>query len=68
MPGPGKPITMKVNLCSLMVEMANTCQSFPTNMGTRIAIGCLERIAKRACELNDPELLKELETLGLVGE
>lgn len=60
--------TMKVNLCSLLVEMANTCQTIPTNMGTRVVIGCLERIAKRACELNDPALLKELETLCLVGE
>lgn len=61
-------VTIKVNLCHLMVEMANSCNTPACTMGTRMALSCLERIAQRACELNDKALLKELETLGLVGE
>ena len=63
-----KTITPKVNIVNLMAEMASTCNSFPCTIGVRMAVGCLERIAKRVCELNDPELLKELTTLGLVEE
>lgn len=64
------PETMriKVDLVALMVAMANDCQSQACTFGTKMAIGCLERIAKRACELNDPELLEELKVLGLVKE
>jgi hypothetical protein len=35
-------------------------------MGALITLDCLERIAKRACELGDETLLQELETLCLV--
>jgi hypothetical protein len=59
--------TPKVNIVNLLIEMANTCQSSACSMGTKMAIGALERIARRACELDDPALLKDLETLGLVA-
>lgn len=58
----------KVDIVALMVEMANTVQSTACSIGTRMAVGCLERLAKRACELNDPALLEELEVLGLVKD
>lgn len=68
MPPPSQTLTPKVNIQGLMVEMANTCNSAACTMGTRMALGALQRIAARACELKDPALLKELETLGLVTE
>ena len=60
--------TMTVNVGALMTEMANTCQSTGCTIGTKVVLGCLERIAKRACELNDPALLNELQTLMLIEE
>jgi len=59
--------TMKVDLVNLMIEMANNTKTPASTIGVKIAIGCLERISARACELNDPAILKELEILMLVG-
>ena len=61
-------MTIKVNLPSVMVEMANEVKTPACTMGVNIALKCLERIAARACELDDPVLLKELLTLNLVSE
>lgn len=61
-------VTMKVDISNLMVEMANTCKTPASIMGTKVALGCLERIAARSCELNDSALLAELKTLCLVVE
>lgn len=65
---PTTTITPKVDIRNLMIEMANTCRSPACTIGTKMAIGALERVTKRACELKDPALLKDLETLGLVSE
>lgn len=57
-----------VDVIGLMVTMANDCQSAACTMGVQMASGCLQRLAKRACELKDPQLLDELKSLGLVVE
>jgi len=63
-----KTITPQVHIVNLMVQMANDCNSFAVNMGVKMAVGALERLTRRACELGDEQLLKELDTLGLVSE
>lgn len=59
-------VKMTVNLAHLMIDAANEMNSFAVAHGFRIANGCLVRIAERAIELNDKDLLDELETIGYI--
>jgi hypothetical protein len=58
--------TIKVDIATLLTTAAENCKTQAATMGALITLGCLERIAKRACELGDEALLQELETLCLV--
>lgn len=61
-----KTHTMQVNIINLMEEAARLTKTFPITAGFNVARGCLARIATRACELKDKQLITELETLMLV--
>lgn len=62
-----KEIQVKVDLVGLMVEMAKTCGG-GTSYGVVLAVKGLETLTNRAVALNDPELNKALEFLGLASE
>jgi hypothetical protein len=59
-------LKMKVNINDLMLQAAKEMRSETMAMGFSIASNCFEKIAKRACELNDPVLLDILDTLDLI--
>lgn len=62
-----KKMKMKVNIENLMREASSQSHSPGFAIGFRIAQGCLQRIAKRACEIKDEKILEELKTLCLVN-
>lgn len=59
-------LEMKVDVQNLMLQASKEMRSFQMAMGFKIATDCLQRIAKRAIEIKDEQILKELETLCLV--
>ena len=59
---------MRVNLPNIMKEAASTCRTSAITMAFQIANAALLRMAKRAVELNDPELQHELVDLGYLVE
>lgn len=59
-----KQIRMTVNFESIMAQAASEVHYFPITMAFQLASASLQKIAKRAVELNDPVLLEELDALG----
>jgi len=59
-------ITVKVDLQNLMVQAAKEMKTSGVTMGFAVAAIYLKRIAERSIELNDEELLKACEGLGII--
>lgn len=64
--GKSETFRMKVDFPSVLVLAAQDCKAPGITIGFQLAIQSLERIAKRAAEINDTIILEELYHLGLV--
>lgn len=61
-------IAMKVDIVNLMKQAVVELKTPAISIGFQIALTRLLQIAKRAVEIKDEEILKELELLCLVSE
>ena len=59
-------IKMRADLPDILRSAVQECRSPSITPGATFATGCLERIALRAIEIGDVQILDELVKLGLV--
>jgi hypothetical protein len=63
-----KTITPKIGLQNLMLDAATEMKSFPVAMGFQMADGVLCKIAHRAIDLNDAELIELCKSICLIPD
>ena len=59
-------LQIKTNLPQLLVGAARECKAPAITIGFQMAVSRLNKIATRALEIGDTEILDELEALGFV--
>jgi len=59
-------LQINTNLPEMMGDAANECKSPAVTIGFQVALSRLKRIAMRALEIGDTEILDELVSLGII--